>query len=110
MTVDRFGNRIYIGWADWEMEYIYAALTLSKAERIAAYPDIAAMTGRTIRQVQSKCFAVTYQRQEEALKRLRQKPRQVKRAEAMVASSIRPLTPRQMMVARANYSPTTGMR
>lgn len=107
--IDRFGKPIVIGWHDHELLYIYAALTLPKAERIAAYPDIAAMTGRTIRQVQSKCFAVTYDRQEAALERMRDKPRQVKRVEAVAASSIRPLTVAERMKGRATYSPTTGM-
>src|ERR1700744_3688011 len=97
MSVDRFGKPIIIGWADFELEYINAALTLPKAERIAAYADIAFMTGRSIRHVQRKCLDVAYKRNQSLMAAARIKPRPVARVETVQGSFIKPLDKKQLM-------------
>ena len=48
---DRFGRTIYMGWAEHELLWIEAALTLSRNDRTAAFNDVAEMTGRTMRAI-----------------------------------------------------------
>jgi hypothetical protein len=46
--IDRWGRRINVGWADYEVLWVEAAVTLpTRIERYAAYEDISAMTGRS---------------------------------------------------------------
>ncbi len=45
--LDRFGRTICVGWHPHEDLWVRAAMTLSPAEKRAAYADISAMTGRT---------------------------------------------------------------
>ena len=45
---DRFGRTIYMGWAEHELLWIEAALTLPRDERTAAFMDISEITGRTM--------------------------------------------------------------
>lgn len=51
---DRFGKPLALGWSAVEEIYIRAAMSLTKAERPAAYQDIADMTGRTKAAICSK--------------------------------------------------------
>ena len=48
---DRFGRTIYMGWAEHELLWIEAALTLPRDERTAAFKDIGEITGRTIQAI-----------------------------------------------------------
>jgi hypothetical protein len=52
--IDRYGIPIYIGWADHEVIWLQAAMTLDHGERLEAYQDIASMSGRTFKAVKQK--------------------------------------------------------
>jgi ribonuclease D len=52
--IDRWGVPIYVGWADHEIIWVQAAMTLDHGERLEAYQDIASMTGRTFKAVKQK--------------------------------------------------------
>jgi hypothetical protein len=51
---DRFGNPIIIGWPAHHILWIEAAMTLPHRERIAAFQEIADMTGRGYASVYGK--------------------------------------------------------
>lgn len=52
--IDRFGKPLYMFWKAHELEWIMAASSLPKRERIMAYRDISAMTGRSINAIHSR--------------------------------------------------------
>jgi hypothetical protein len=62
MMLDRFGKPIRVGWAIHEILWIEAALTLPRAERLAAFEDIASMTGRTVAGVQTRAYTLAAER------------------------------------------------
>ncbi len=56
--LDRFGQKITVGWSPTEHEYLHAANTLAGAERTAAFEDIAAMTGRSLSSVRERAYSL----------------------------------------------------
>lgn len=55
MSVDRFGKPLALAWSQTEIIWLEAAITLAtKDERMAAYRDIAGMTGRTVAAVTAR--------------------------------------------------------
>ena len=56
--LDRFGDPIRVGWAEYELLYLQAAMTLTRTERLEAFFDIAAMTGRTFIAVRQRAYAL----------------------------------------------------
>lgn len=59
MPVDRFGRPIRLGFADHEILWIEAALTLWGRARREAFEDISAMTGRSYESIQAKAYKLT---------------------------------------------------
>ena len=55
---DRFGDPIRVGWPDFQLVWLQAALTLPRGERFEAFADIASMTGRTVAAVSSRAYAL----------------------------------------------------
>ena len=53
---DRFGDPIRVGWAEHELLWIDAAMTLPRGERFRAFEDIASLTGRTVANIQSYAY------------------------------------------------------
>lgn len=45
--VDRFGNRIVVGWPEYQTLWLRAAMSLEPGEMRDAFRDIAALTGRS---------------------------------------------------------------
>lgn len=56
--IDRYGNRIHVGWAEHEILWLRAAICLERQERLNAYRDISAMTGRTIESVRAQAAKI----------------------------------------------------
>jgi hypothetical protein len=54
--LDRWGQKIRIGWSDVEIIYICAALSLPRQERREAFEQIADLTGRTLAAVQERAY------------------------------------------------------
>jgi hypothetical protein len=52
--IDRFGNNIMVAYSEMELEWLIAAMALPIDERDAALTDIAAMSGRTFKEVSRK--------------------------------------------------------
>lgn len=52
--IDRFGQKISVYWAEHELLWVRAALTLDFKERQNAYRDIAFLTTRTLDQVRRR--------------------------------------------------------
>jgi hypothetical protein len=46
--IGRDGKFIMVGWAEHEIHWLQAAMTLKGLERLEAYRDISAMTGRPV--------------------------------------------------------------
>jgi hypothetical protein len=46
-VIDRHGKRVYVGWAEHEVLWLEAALTLPRDQQYAAFHDIAEMRGST---------------------------------------------------------------
>lgn len=107
--IDRYGNRLAVGWSEVEMLWLEAALALPKNERMSAYQDIAAMSTRPALSIQRMAHRVAMLKRDEELRRMRLAPRQVKRADPLPPSQI-VATRKQLMAGRSTYSPTTGMR
>ncbi len=108
--IDRFGKRVAVSWSEVEMIWLEAAMSLeTRAERKEAYRDISAMSGRPVLSIERMAWRVAMLKRDEAIRRMREQPRQVKRTEAMAPSQIKPSLA-MMMAGRSTYSPTTGMR
>ncbi len=58
MSLDRYGNAIRIGFSETEIIYIKSAMSLPRAERWAAFEDIASMSCRTVQNVRAKAYAL----------------------------------------------------
>jgi hypothetical protein len=58
VSLDRFGKPVRIGFAEHECLWIKAAMELPRRERLAAFNDIADMTGRSTAQIRSKAYAL----------------------------------------------------
>lgn len=56
--LDRYGRPIIVGWSETEMLWVEAALSLPHFSRIAAYEDIAGMTGRPLAMIQRKATLI----------------------------------------------------
>lgn len=68
---DRYGFPVLVGWHDFEILWVEAALTLPKIERSAAYRDIASMSGRTFQAIQCKAQMIASQKRfDEAVARM----------------------------------------
>lgn len=59
---DRFGKPVLVAWAAHEILWLEAALSLPKAERIAAYVDISSMTGRSIGAISGMASKIRYEK------------------------------------------------
>lgn len=66
--IDRFRQKINVGWAEHEDLWLEAANTLNRRERLMALRDIAALTGRAHASVLSRASRMRWQkkRQEES--------------------------------------------
>ncbi len=62
--LDRFGKPIYVGWSSHEMLWLDAALSLPYHQQIPAFRDMAAMSGRSFRAIQTKAQTITVTRAE----------------------------------------------
>lgn len=65
--IDRFGAPLYVGWAEHELLWVQAALTLDRYERGPAYQQIAEMTGRTFSAVAYKASEIRREQRAEAV-------------------------------------------
>lgn len=54
MIPDRFGKPVFVAWADYQLLWIEAAISLDRPPRMAAFLDIAALTGRSLQAVKTK--------------------------------------------------------
>lgn len=97
---DRFGQDIYVYWAEHEIEWINAANTLDRQERRKAFSDIASMSSRSYEAVVR--FA-SYLRERDArqAKEWAEKQRLKKPANvSLPPSELKPPTRAQLMGAR----------
>lgn len=105
--LDRYGNRVLVGWALHELIWIEAALSLpSRALRAAAYEDIADLSGRGVLAVRDKAnhMAALFRLASEAeqtARRILVAERSVRRAPVTLPSDLRQPTMAQKMGARA---------
>ena len=58
MAVDRFGRPLRLFWQPHEIEWVIAASTLPRNERLRAYRDISDMSGRSIKAIQCRASAL----------------------------------------------------
>lgn len=72
--LDRFGKRVVVGWAEHEVLWLKAAMTLPRIERWEAFQDISDLTGRTFAAVTYQAQRLECARQEDALKCIRRPP------------------------------------
>src|SRR5512146_1082052 len=102
--LNRFGNRILVGWSQKELVWLHAATTLPNGERESAYCDIAYMTGRSMAAVRKQAYLIECARQDAYLKtsKLRAPTPQEKMAQR--AYPIRMALPRT--IAKAGTSPS----
>lgn len=98
--IDRYGKKVSIYWAEHELEWVRAAMTLPFRERQEAYRDISAMTTRPLQAVRDR--ATTIKTQEK-----RYAARMEKRVSApsvpkvcLPPSQLRPPTMAQLMGCR----------
>ena len=66
MIIGRFGNPVRVGWAPFELEWVKAALTLTRTERLSAYRDISEMTGRSMKSIANRAGILRAQGRQEA--------------------------------------------
>lgn len=104
--ISRYGQPIRVYWADFEVEWIEAANTLDRAERLSAIRDISSMTGRPYEQVRD--FAARRREQEWRQRAaLQRRPAQRKlvmhlpREWTLPPSELRQPTKKQLMAGRA---------
>jgi 2-polyprenyl-6-methoxyphenol hydroxylase-like FAD-dependent oxidoreductase len=64
--IDRFGDPIRVGWPEYQILWLRAALDLPKPERAAAFQDIADMTGRTLSAVRDRAYLEAWRMRERA--------------------------------------------
>lgn len=74
---DRWGNQIQVGWAEHEILWVKAAIKLPRDERIEAFQDIAAMTGRTEFAVRDKAMVIRAKQRDDAAILAAQTPRRL---------------------------------
>lgn len=66
--IDAHGNPIQLAWSPVEIIWLEASITLpTLKERMDAYKDIAAMTGRTFSAIKAKALRMQYDRDEAEL-------------------------------------------
>ena len=73
---DRFGKPIAVGWSEHELVWLRAAMSLPFGERMAAFRDIADMTGRTTAAVKHQEYRI------DCVERACAHARSIRRAEA----------------------------
>lgn len=105
MTIDRWGKTVLIGWADHEMEWVRAALTLPQRQRLDAFADIASMTGRTFCAVADRAGIVKARQRADAAalersKRIMTPKRSRKIGPVALPSQLNPPTRARLMGAR----------
>jgi hypothetical protein len=109
--IDHEGSEVVVGWADHEIVWLEAALTLPKNERAAAFQDIAELTGRTFCAVRSKSY---WMNERKRLARLRMDVERNRKPMAIITwspgsgrrpklppSELAPLSKARLMGARA---------
>lgn len=64
--IDRFGKHVSVGLSPVEIEWLKAAVSLPRRERMAAYREVAQMTGRKLSNVQHHAQRLVAQRRQEA--------------------------------------------
>ena len=64
--IDRFGRPIRLGWSPYQLEWIKAALTLARTERLSAYRDISEMTGRSMKAIANRAGILRAQQRQDA--------------------------------------------
>ena len=96
--LDRWGNHIRVYWAEYEILWVRAAMTLPCAERQEAYRDIADMTGRTLAQVRGYANSV---RNREEVARAKQEEERRAAIPVLPPSIISKPTMAQLMGGRA---------
>lgn len=72
--LDRFGKTVRVAWAEHEILWLKAAMTLPRTERWEAFQDISDMTGRTFAAITYQAQRLECARQEDAFKTLRRPP------------------------------------
>lgn len=65
--IDRHGNTILVGWSAHEILWVEAAMTLLPASKIAAFQDIADMTGRSYTAIVRKASDLVSAKREAAI-------------------------------------------
>jgi hypothetical protein len=97
--IDRWGNPVRVAWAAHELLWIEAALSLDVRDRMAAFTDIAELTGRPRETVQRMAANLRSARKREA-EALRQ-PVRMALPHPTPPSALRPPTLAQLMGGRA---------
>ena len=115
--IDRFGNEVLVAWADHEVIWIEAALTLPIHKRKDAFRDIAYMCARTFQSVERKAYAIRRAQIERHRARVKAGiqtrgiiTRSYVERRAALPSMIAQPSRERLMAGRSTYSPTTGMR
>lgn len=91
---DRYGNRIMVAWAPHHILWIEAALTLPTQEKLAAFQDIAEMTGRSFVAVRQRASRLSMG-MDEAKRRAVVRP--PVRPVVLMPSELRQLTVQELM-------------
>jgi hypothetical protein len=110
VSVDRYGNKIQLGWAAHELLWVEAAMTLFVEERPDAFRDIAAMSGRSYSAVRTKAYGLALQRRRDAAIDAAIAKRRRKAGVYLDPSMIAWPTASEKMVRRASRTAELGAR
>lgn len=102
---DRWGQTIIVAFAEHEIEWLKAANTLPRAERLSAFADIVSMTGRTLSSIKAKAYALDMERQRiiwaEDARRVFVPAQRIRPVHALAPSQITPITEAKRMAGMA---------